>query len=173
MKLVLLLTFLLSSCILRGQDSTIQKSKFEVFTSNTGRMIKTEIFEGGSQKDYRVNVIKATDLESNASALALEIFEPKYNLLVGTYRSSVLYIDWDEVPGFLKALKLQLPLLDTKPSNDVVYRYATSNGVITTCSFNTIKIGPSSGWHMSFSRVYKYIRMEVDNSAVIIKKKEL
>ena len=94
--------------------------------------------------------------------------------LVGTYISGILYIDWDEAPGMIKALKYQINLLDTKPTNNVSYRYSTTNGVVGSCSYaTTSSLGVNSGWKFSFERVYKFSREQVSGSELIIKKKDL
>jgi len=170
MKHIFLLAYFLFPCFTKGQDSTIQRSKFEEFTSRTGVLIKTETFEAGNQKDYKVSVTKATDIESNLSSKAIYIYQSKNMIFVGPYKVSVLYIDWEEVPAFIKALKLQQSLLDTKPQNEIDYTYTTVNGVVATCSYTVD--GVSKGWVITFHKIYKHLGTMVANSLVMVKKKD-
>lgn len=170
---IFILLLILFPAVIFSQDSTIKRSKFEEFTSATGQMIKTEIFDAGSQKDFKVSVVKATNLETGESKMAVQLYKDKNMFLVGPYKSSYLYIDWDELPGFIKAVKFQQPLMESKPKNEVDYTYTTENGVATICSFNLSDGYIPSGWSIQFFRVYTYLRSTVNESAVLIKKKEL
>ena len=153
-----------------GQDSLLIKSKYEEFSSRTGTMVKTETFLAGTLKDYKVQVLKTTDVETSISAKAVLMSQSVNYFLVGKITTSLLYIDWEEVPGFIKALKFQLSLLESKPANDVSYTYTTTNGVESSCTFYSN--GQFTGWNIAFSRVYKYSRAYMDGSTFMIKKKD-
>jgi hypothetical protein len=138
MKQILLLVSISLSIHCFSQDSTkASKSKYEEFITRNGIMVKSEYLDGGSIKDYSIEVTKATDLSTSNFILALKIQLNKSMFLMGSYKESLFYIDWDEVPSFIDALKFELPLLDTKPANKTIYTYSTRNGVRATCLFQT------------------------------------
>lgn len=170
--IILFLAFFSNICF--AQDSTIQKSKYEAFVSKDGKMMKQETFNVANNKDYKIEVWKATNLETNESIKSILLLQEKNYFLVGKIAIMNLYIDWDEAEGFLKALKFQLPLLETKPTNNVSYTYSTNNGVQSSISYFSKDLsGISAGWYHAFSRVYKYSREIISNSVFQVKKKDL
>lgn len=157
-----------------AQDSTVQKSKYETFISTDGKMIKQETFSVASNKDFKIEVWKATDLETGVSVKSILLIQEKNYFLLGKLATMNLYIDWVETEGFLKALKFQMPLLDTKPSNNVTYTYCTNNGVQSSILYYAKDwSGGTAGWYHTFSRIYKYSRELIPNSSFLIKKKDL
>jgi hypothetical protein len=165
---IIALILSLNAC---AQDSTYGKSDYEVFVSRTGNMIKTETFDAGSYKDYKIAVYKSTELATQLSSKALALTQSKNMWLVGNYVIAAFYIDWQEADGFSKALHFMSSLLESTPPRNVGYNYSTKNGIQASCSFFTE--GQNAGWTLVISRLYKYSRSYVDGSAWTIKKKDL
>lgn len=168
---IILLLIAMTSIFANAQDSTLSKSKYEKFTSRTGVMLKMETIPAGEAKDYRIDIFKSTDIQTGETLKAIFMKQEKNMFLVGKYTTHLLIIDWEEAGDFLKALKFQKELLETKPQNDVTYSYSTKNGVVAVASFN--KSGMFEGWNIAFSRVYEYSRLTIDGSTVTLKNKDL
>jgi hypothetical protein len=162
------LTF--SSLFLYSQDSTITLSKFEKFTSQTGRMFKTETKEVGKIKDILIAKVKTTDVETGESLEAIRIHQNK-TMLMTTYTFGVLYIDKEEIDGVVKSLGFYLNQMKTgKPKYEPRFSYVTSNDVEVNCFYSE---GVSGGWAVNLNKNYHYTRATVAGSVILLKNKDI
>ncbi len=156
MKIIILSLFAFATINLFAQDSTVSLSKYEQFLSNSGRMIKTELFDIDGNKSYKIQINKSTDLQNGSFVKAVTITQQKNFFLIGNVSTGVLYIDWDEFPEYLKGVKFIQSQLDSKPERATTYQYSTINGVTASAIFQT-EVQPK-GWSIYFGQVYKYSR---------------
>jgi len=169
MKIIIAILVLLPT-LLKAQDSTI-RSKYENFVSKSGQMIKTTWQDVDKVKDTKITLITSTDVEKGNIVKALYLSQNK-SFLLSPISSGSLYIDFDELPEFIKALKyLNQQINNEKPSNLTTFSYSTINGVTATASYSTESF--MKGWSFGLSQVYKYSRASMAGSNIILKGKEI
>jgi hypothetical protein len=103
--LALLLPAFLISLFSLSQDSAVIQSKFERFSSSTGKMYKWETIEIGNIRDIKVSISKVIDVETGQSEKAILISQIK-SMMFTVISAGVLTIDMQEIDGVAKALGL-------------------------------------------------------------------
>lgn len=156
-----------------AQDSTQEQSKFQKFINESGRLIKiteTNLDRTGTTK---INLQKATDLQTNEVSKSLILYEEVNALFGGKVTISGIYIDEEEVPGFTKALKYIQTQIENKPEIlDTKFIYTTTNGVVLSATFGNVGYN-KTGWTVSVKQVYKYSRLSIPYLTIDIKTKDV
>ena len=110
-------------------------------------------------------------MEKGITTKALQLAQTKSFLLSPIFFGSI-YIDYDELPEFTKALKFILTQVNGgKPKLPTTFSYSTTNGVVASATY--ITSGFSKGWDVSLSEVYKYSRATISSSGIILKNKDI
>lgn len=170
MKTIILILSLMIAVVGKSQDSIRQLSKYENFISNTGVLTKATEQEVDKVGDIKISFHVATNVQTGANYKSVSINQLKTFLLT-PISVGILSIDIDELPGFINALRYVQGQLSTKPDLSTSFYYSTNNGVTLSANYTTS--GFTKGWSVGFGQVYKYSRMSIANSTILLKKKEL
>jgi hypothetical protein len=155
MKLLLLITFC-SIFPLAGicQDSTITLSSFEIFSSQSRKMLKTEVREVGEVGNILVSKLKTTDIMSQSSVYAISI---------GYHNNNMIYIDIEDLDSVITAMTYFMEKVnEIKPDGTLHFGYITKGDV--EVSFDYAKW--SGTWRFSIGKVYKVLRTGVLNTNI-------
>lgn len=171
MKKIFLFLLIIVSINANAQDSTHTLSKFEKFISESGRLIKVTEVSLDKIGTIKINSQVATDLQTNVSSQAIILYQ-EMGSLFGKVPVGSIYIDEDELPGFISALKYIEKQVDNKPEiTDTRLIYSTSNGVVLTANYSTSAY--AKGWTVMVNQVYEYSRLTLPNSTIQLKNKDL
>jgi hypothetical protein len=169
-RVIFFLSLLLFTSVLFSQDSAILQSKFERFSSSTGKMYKYETEEMGGTKEIKISVSKVTDMEKALSEKAILISQTK-SILFTPYITGILTVDIEEIDGLLKALDYyKTEIKGTKPKNDLLYIYVTSNDIVLSCSYTE---SFNTGWTLIIYQRYHYLKTGIPYTNVVIKNKDI
>lgn len=150
-----------------SQDSTLSLSKFEEFYGKTGIMTRTDQGKIGEILDLNVYLSRVTDLSTGDTLKAVNIVQNS-SIFLSSINFGLLYIDFDEIPGVIKALEYYIQQIQQgKPKHNPYYEFVTSNDVLVGCSYNDA--GLYSGWNVALSKRYKYFRATVPSSKKLFK----
>lgn len=142
----------------KGQDSTIALSRFEQFTAQPHKVLKTEIREVGTFGWNYLNVFKTTDLSSGASASALRVgtFNTGYMPLL--IDPAAVYIDAGDLDSVIAVLDRFVKEAE-KPRPPAGFRltYITPGDVAFTCTYERT----SDYWLYEVGKLYKHLRTYV------------
>src|SRR5215217_5324743 len=126
MKFYFLFSIIIFSVEGFAQDSTIALSDFEKFSSQGGRVLKTEFKRVGVIGTYMVAKARTTDPVSGHSAIAV-IIDYDRSSIAALVNPKSLYIDLDDVDSVAFALTYFIKELDQQqPDDDLRYSYISS-----------------------------------------------
>lgn len=139
----------------KAQDSTIALSRFEEFTSQPNKVLKTEVREAGNFGWNYLTLFKTTDLLSGASASALRVGNFSTGYLPPLVDPAAVYID-------LPVLDTLIPVLDRfikesdhpRPPAGFRLSFVTSGDVAFTGTYERT----SGYWQFEVGKVYKHLR---------------
>jgi hypothetical protein len=173
MKKIFILISLLVSMTCHAQDSSnITLSKYEKFVSASGKLIKIVTLDVDKVASAKITVATATDIQAGTHYQSVNLLQVKGGFLIPGNIGSIT-IDMDELPDFINALKyIQGQVEGKKPSNETSFIYSTTNGVIISSTYYTSGF-MMKGWNVSFSQVYKYSRVPISTSTIVLKNKEI
>ena len=170
-KTLFLLLILLNFQIVKSQDSTIAKNKFETFNSQTGTLLKTVEEQIDKVKDLSLSVITIKNVASGEELKALHITK-NASAFFGNIVLQDFTIDWEEIKGFNDALKYIKKQVDAgKPNLNIYFTYSTSNGGYISAYYYKGAYG--SIWKVTLGRKYKYSRMNITGSDFDLKNKNI
>ena len=149
-----------------SQDSTITLSKFEQFTSQPNKILKTEfknIRPYGSFGWSNVYLFKTTDLISDTSTYAIRIDDFASNQIPSFIDPASFYIDDSDLDSVINVLDYFITQSEkTQPPANLQYTYITSSDIELNCYF----IQPYNSWRFSIGKIYKNLRTPVPNTAI-------
>jgi len=147
----------------KGQDSTIAYSKFEIFTSQAGKLLKTELKEAGNFGPRPVTVFKTTDIMSGISAYAVRLgYMNAVDMPILIYPKA-LYLDFDELDSVINVLTYFLTETEKpKPTNNLQLSYTTANDIVFFCSYDKIY----NSWGFDIGKVYKHLRTYIPGTSI-------
>jgi hypothetical protein len=169
----LLLPFLLFSFLSFrsiSQDSTITLSKFEIFTSQPNKLMKTEIRETVSIGSTLLSRVKATDLTSGENASAIKISTERTSDMT-PINTKAVYIELNDLESIISALTyFSREVNQPKPETNAYYSFITSNDVAFTCSYSYSGFG---FWNIEIGRIYPKLRTPVAASTYSFSKRRI
>lgn len=99
----LLLTLLIATATVYGQEKQKPLSKADQFSAKSGTLIEKQFVEIGKMKSVTVKVLKLKDLNDTATKTALRLeYEYRNGYAIDTKTAS---LDSDELDGLIKSIK--------------------------------------------------------------------
>lgn len=142
----------------KGQDSTIALSRFEEFTSQPDKLLKTEVREAGNFGWNYLTVFKTTNLLSGESASALRMGNFSTGYLPPLVDPAAVYIDLNVLDTLIPALERYIKESDhPRPPAGFRLSYVTSGDVAFTGTYERT----SGYWQFEVGKLYKYLRTYV------------
>lgn len=167
MRLYFLLSLIFFSVKTFAQDSTIILSDFEKFSSQNGKVLKTEFKRIGIAGSYMVAKVKTTDIFSGQSASAIIIDYDRSNIQ-SLINPKTLYIDVKDVDSIAFALTYFIKELEKQdPTTYLQYSFISSKDVQVSCRYHSF----SNNWQFEIDKIYRYLRTHVAGSSINFNKK--
>ncbi|MFZ4740694.1 MAG: hypothetical protein ACOYLE_05980 [Bacteroidales bacterium] len=129
----LILGILFFTCEAQTKDDL--QSKAELFSEKTGTLIQKEFIDIATLKKCKIQVVRFTDLITNAEQSALKF---EYELASSTSTEvKNTFLDADELDGLMKSIKIiQEKINSKKPTNYTEISFRSRGGFETGCIQN-------------------------------------
>jgi hypothetical protein len=169
MRFFLLILSSLLSNVSFSQDSTITLSHFEQFSSQNGRLLKTESKLIGEIGGLMISTIKSIDANTGQQAAAIMIGTDN-DFLPSLVHTRLLYIDSSEVDSVIQALSYFIAEEGKqKPGSNVRYSYITATDV-EIASFYSSTFG---NWRLRIGKLYQKLRTPVTGGNIVLNKRRV
>jgi hypothetical protein len=157
--------------ISQGQDSTLSRSKYELFALKAGVLYLNEEVPAGSIKKIQLVARRLTNVETKESVKAIVISE-KLGSFFGPLTYGDLYVDFEDLDAVIKTLTLYKEIIKEKqPKNKPTYTFSSNNDVSITCTWSDGTY--LNEWQVLMSRRYKYSKALIMGSVIGLRNKDL
>ena len=147
--------FILFSASSSAQDSTISLSKFQVFSTQSGKLFKTFQQSIGYLNTMTVDLLETRDLQSGETRKAIRLSSDQAVETRFTERNA-LYIDMEDLPALIMALDTFAKEISSGHNDErQKYHFITSNDIRFSLSYQD---GLFSAWHFEINQQYRYLQ---------------
>jgi hypothetical protein len=131
-----------------------------MFTTQPGKILKTEIREIGTVGNIVVAKLKTTDVGSQSSIYAIRIDDNYFNSII---TPATLYIDIEELDSVITAMTYFMEEANRlKPDVSLHLSYITKADIAVSCDYTKW----SENGRFSIGRIYKVLRSAVPNTSI-------